>query len=129
MLREIYPITNIMSRCKNGTRKDKSGNCVAHNKTVKRSRNQEQDKQLVIPKKDIYDKAMADAELGKRFAFASAKKTNKHHHFNMDNFVELKKNDLATLKKLAKLCEIKKYNKLKKSELLSKLDKCVVFEE
>jgi hypothetical protein len=36
---------------------------------------------------------------------------------------------MVTLRKLAKLCELKGYSKLKKSELLSKLDKCVVFEE
>jgi len=76
-------------------------------------------RRLTIQKNDVYTTGNGDKVY---FKFSEHNKTIRDVH------VKLEKNSVATLKELAKICEIKGISKFKKAELVSAVKKCVDFE-
>ena len=70
---------------------------------------------IIIPKGDVYDEY---------FQLYNAT----HKCVYRDVYVDLQKNCKQTLLNLARVCNIKNRNKMKKNELVDILDKRVVFE-
>ena len=79
----------------------------------------------IIPSTDIYTLKLDDKNI---LMFSITMKDGKYNVTLRDIYVDLEKNNIYTLKSLAKYCSIKNYSILKKKDLLYLLSNNIYFD-